>query len=102
MVEAPRAPDASRMTSATLTRSELLARFARSHDVQCIAEGAVLEVVATAQVLEGRSNIAAFLRGLSYESFAEAQFAVRTVALDEQCGIGVIEWSFSGRQIAPA
>jgi len=90
------------VTTDTLTGRELLDRFARSHDPQCMAEEAVLEVIPTEEVLQGRSSIAAFLRCLSYESFADARLEVRTVAIDDQRGIGVIEWSFSGRQIAPA
>jgi predicted ester cyclase len=90
------------VTIDTLTARELLERFARSHDTQCLAEAAVLEVVATAQLLSGRPSIATFLRGLSYESFADARLAVRTVAIDERTGIGVVEWSFSGRHVATA
>lgn len=78
---------------------EVLERFALSHDPQYLAEGAVLEGVGAAGTLRGRPAISAFLRLLFYRAFADAHLTVRGVAFDEERGIGLIEWSFSGRSL---
>lgn len=90
------------VTTETLTHRTLIERFARSHDPQCLAEDAVLEVVPTAMTVRGRPDIARFLRSLAYQDFADARLDTRTFALDERSSLGVIEWSFTGRQIRPA
>lgn len=85
-----------------MTGRALLERFARSHDPECLTARAVLDNVPQADTLVGRREISAFLRALLYEAFADARLVVRSVGLDEPTGLGVIEWTFSGRQIAPA
>lgn len=90
------------MVSETRGDRGLIEQFARTRDALCVADDAVFEIVPTNEILRGRARIAAFLRSLSYERFAEARFETRVVGLDERNGVGVIEWSFSGQQIGPA
>ncbi len=75
----------------------LVESYARTQDPQYLARDATLRHVALPEAAVGREAIGAALRRLFYEAFSDAEVEVRTVAVDRERALGVVEWIFRGR-----
>lgn len=75
----------------------LVESYARTQDPQYLARDATLRHVALPEAAVGREAIGAALRRLFYETFSDVEVEVRTVAVDRERSVGVVEWTFRGR-----
>ena len=75
----------------------LIEAYARSRDPLYFAEGAVVEQIPLARVLHGRPAIAAMLRLFYLDAFAEADEEIRSVVVDDDRHVAVVESTFRGR-----